>query len=295
MKWIYTFVVYYHTNTHNMIYFKEVHFGYGKRKPLYKNLQLEVQAGHIYGLLGKNGAGKSTLLKLIAGLVFPVSGKLNVLGQEPARRQPSFLEKIFLIPEEIETPDVDVIAFADDYAPFYPNFNKEQFMQLLHDFDVPLRSLKQMSYGQKKKTWIALGIAANTQLLILDEPTNGLDIPSKRQFRKMMASTINEERCVIISTHQVRDLDSLIDNIIIVDDGDLIVNAGIDVITQKVCFKQFSNENEALNSIYSENNLMGTSAVMLNNHTDENGRMDTELFFNAAIANKTTMQSLFTN
>ncbi|MES2372371.1 MAG: ABC transporter ATP-binding protein [Bacteroidota bacterium] len=278
-----------------MIYFKEVHFGYGKRKPLYKNLQLEVQAGHIYGLLGKNGAGKSTLLKLIAGLVFPVTGKLDVLGHEPAKRQPSFLEKIFLIPEEIETPDVDVIAFADDYAPFYPNFNKEQFMQLLHEFDVPLRSLKQMSYGQKKKTWIALGIAANTRLLILDEPTNGLDIPSKRQFRRMMASAINEERCVIISTHQVRDLDSLIDNIIIVDDGELIVNAGIDTITQKVSFKQFSNENEALNSIYSENNLMGTSAVMFNNHTEEGGRMDTELFFNAAVANKTTMQSLFTN
>lgn len=278
-----------------MIYFKEVHFGYGKRKPLYKNLQLEVQAGHIYGLLGKNGAGKSTLLKLIAGLVFPVTGKLDVLGQEPAKRQPSFLEKIFLIPEEIETPDVDVIRFADDYAPFYPNFNKQQFMQLLSDFDVPLRSLKQMSYGQKKKTWIALGIAANTRLLILDEPTNGLDIPSKRQFRKMMASTINEERCVIISTHQVRDLDSLIDNIIIVDDGELIVNAGIDTITQKVSFKQFTNEDEALNSIYSENNLMGTSAVMFNDHADDGGRMDTELFFNAAIANKTTMQSLFIN
>lgn len=278
-----------------MIYFNEVHFGYGKRKPLYKNLQLEVQAGHIYGLLGKNGAGKSTLLKLIAGLVFPVTGKLDVLGQEPARRQPSFLEKIFLIPEEIETPDVDVIAFADDYAPFYPNFNKEQFMQLLHEFDVPLRSLKQMSYGQKKKTWIALGIAANTKLLILDEPTNGLDIPSKRQFRRMMASAINDERCVIISTHQVRDLDSLIDNIIIVDDGELIVNASIDTITQKVSFKQFSNENEALDSIYSENNLMGTSAVMHNINPDEHSRMDTELFFNAAVANKTTMQSLFTN
>lgn len=278
-----------------MIYFNEVHFGYGKRKPLYKNLQLEVKAGHIYGLLGKNGAGKSTLLKLISGLVFPVSGKLNVLGQEPAKRQPSFLEKIFLIPEEIETPDVDVIAFADDYAPFYPNFNKEQFMQLLHEFDVPLRSLKQMSYGQKKKTWIALGIAANTRLLILDEPTNGLDIPSKRQFRRMMASAINDERCVIISTHQVRDLDSLIDNIIIVDDGELIVNASIDTITQKVSFKQFSNENEALDSIYSENNLMGTSAVVHNTNPGEDSRMDTELFFNAAVANKTTMQSLFTN
>jgi ABC-2 type transport system ATP-binding protein len=278
-----------------MIHFSEVHFGYRRKHPLYRNLRLDVRAGHIYGLLGKNGAGKSTLLKLIAGLVFPVTGKLSVLGHEPAKRQPSFLEKIFLIPEEIETPDVDVVAFADDYAPFYPNFNKEQFMQLLNDFDVPLRSLKQMSYGQKKKTWIALGIAANTQLLILDEPTNGLDIPSKRQFRKMMATTINEERCVIISTHQVRDLDSLIDNIIIVEDGELIVNASIDTITQKVSFKQFSNEDEALDSIYSENNLMGTSAVVLNTHPDDDSRMDTELFFNASIANKTTMQSLFTN
>jgi ABC-2 type transport system ATP-binding protein len=187
-----------------------------------------VEAGHIYGLLGRNGAGKSTLLKLIAGLVFPVSGKSGGAGLNPSKRQPSFLQKIFLIPEEIETPDVDVMRFADDYAPFYPNFDKEQFLQLLQDFDVPLRSLKQMSYGQKKKTWIALGIAANTQLLILDEPTNGLDIPSKRQFRKMMAASLTDERCVIISTHQVRDLDSLIDNIIIVDEGELIVNASID-------------------------------------------------------------------
>jgi len=277
-----------------MIHFSEVCFSYDRKRPLYKNLRLEVEAGHIYGLLGKNGAGKSTLLKLVSGLVFPITGKVQVLGQEPGKRQPSFLEKVFLIPEEIETPAVDVIAFADDYAPFYPNFNNQQFLQLLRDFDVPLINLKQMSYGQKKKTWIALGIAANTQLLILDEPTNGLDIPSKRQFRKMMAATITEERCVIISTHQVRDLDSLIDNILIVDDGELIVNANIDTIMQKICFKQFLNENEAWNSIYSENNLMGTSAVMLNENEEECGRMDTELLFNAAIGNKPIMQSLFT-
>src|SRR5471030_217020 len=132
-----------------MIQFSGVNFGYGPKKPLYRDLALEVKAGHIYGLLGKNGAGKSTLLKLISGLVFPVSGKVIVLGKEPGKRKPSFLEKIFLIPEEIETPDVDVTAFADDYAPFYPNFNKQQFMQLLHDFEVPLENLKQMSYGQK--------------------------------------------------------------------------------------------------------------------------------------------------
>ncbi|MBV9986433.1 MAG: ABC transporter ATP-binding protein [Chitinophagaceae bacterium] len=279
-----------------MIEFKGVHFGYKKKRPLYRDLKLEVEAGHIYGLLGKNGAGKSTLLKLVAGLVFPVSGKLEVLGYDPSKRQPSFLQKIFVIPEEIETPDVDVIRFAEDYAPFYPNFNQAQFRQLLTDFDVPLRSLKQMSYGQKKKTWIALGIAANTQLLILDEPTNGLDIPSKRQFRKMMAASLTEERCVIISTHQVRDLDSLIDNILIVDEGELVVNASIDTITQKIRFEQYPGGQEVEDSIYTETHLMSTYAVMRNTEKEGgDGRMDTELFFNAAIADKATMQSLFIN
>ncbi len=278
-----------------MIQFSEVNFGYRKNQPLYKNLQLEVEEGYIYGLLGKNGAGKSTLLKLICGLIFPVRGKVNVMGHDPSKRSPSFLSDIFFIPEEIDTPEVDVIAFADGYAPFYPKFDKQQFLRLLNEFDVPLRSLKQMSYGQKKKTWIALGIAANTSLLILDEPTNGLDIPSKKQFRKMMAASVNESRCVIISTHQVRDLDSLIDKILIVDDGELVVNAGVDSIMQKLSFKQFTDEDETLGSIYTENNLMGAFAIMINTGESAGGRIDTELFFNAAIANKEKMQSLFTN
>ncbi len=276
-----------------MIQFNEVSFGY-RKKPLYKNLRLKVEAGFIYGLLGKNGAGKSTLLKLISGLVFPVSGKVAVMGHDPSKRRPSFLEKIFFIPEEIDTPDIDIIRFADSYIPFYPDFDKQQFIKLLHEFDVPLRSLKEMSYGQKKKTWIALGIAANTPLLILDEPTNGLDIPSKKQFRKMLAASVNENRCVIISTHQVRDLDSLIDKILIVDEGELVVNASIDFITQKLCFRQFANENEARDSIYAETNLIGTYAVVLNEKNEEGTALDIELFFNAAVASKQKMQSLFT-
>jgi ABC-2 type transport system ATP-binding protein len=276
-----------------MIEFSDVNFGYKRKKILYDQLRLSVQKGYIYGLLGKNGAGKSTLLKLISGLVFPVSGKVEVLGFDPSKRRPAFLEKIFFIPEEIDTPDIDVIAFADDYACFYPLFNKTQFLTLLKELEVPLVNLNAMSYGQKKKTWIALGIAANTDLLILDEPTNGLDIPSKRQFRKMMAATINENRCVIISTHQVRDLDSLIDQIIIVDEGEVLVNTGIDKITEKLSFKQFNTESEAWHSIYAESTLAGTYAVLPNEEAEEGGRMDIELFFNAAVANKTTIQTLF--
>ena len=134
-----------------MIQFNEASFGYRKKQPLYQNLRLQVSEGYIYGLLGKNGASKSTLLKLISGLIFPVTGKVDVMGHDPSKRKPSFLRDIFFIPEEIDTPEVDVIAFAEGYAPFYPNFNKQQFLRLLNEFDVPLRSLKQMSYGQKKK------------------------------------------------------------------------------------------------------------------------------------------------
>lgn len=276
-----------------MIQFSDVNFGYKKKQPLYHQLGLSIQKGYIYGLLGKNGAGKSTLLKLISGLLFPVSGKVEVLGFDPSKRRPAFLERIFYIPEEIDTPDTDVIAFADDYACFYPQFNKTQFLTLLKDLEVPLVNLTAMSYGQKKKTWIALGIAANTDLLILDEPTNGLDIPSKRQFRKIMAATISDNRCVIISTHQVRDLDSLIDKIIIVDEGEVLVNEGMERITEKLRFKQFNDEAEARNAIYSESTLAGTYAVLLNNEKEEGGKMEIELFFNATVANKKTIQQLF--
>jgi ABC-2 type transport system ATP-binding protein len=276
-----------------MIQICNVSFSYKRNNPLYKNIQLSLESGHIYGLLGKNGAGKSTLLKLITGLVFPTTGNIIVLDQEPIKRRPEFLQNIFLIPEEIDIPDLHVLSFADEYAPFYPNFDKKQFLQLLNDFEVPLTSLKQMSYGQKKKSWICLGIAANTPLLIFDEPTNGLDIPSKRQFRRTMAAIMNAERCVIISTHQVRDLDSLIDSILILDEGELIMNASINDITQKIIFKHFTHEMAAPESIYSENNLMGVSAVLINEHKEDSNRIDTELFFNACIANKDKIQKLF--
>ncbi|MBN9295485.1 MAG: ABC transporter ATP-binding protein [Filimonas sp.] len=278
-----------------MIEFNHVGFGYTQKKNLYKDLQMNLQAGSIYGLLGRNGAGKSTLLKLITGLVFAKRGKVSVLGDNPAKRHPSFLQKIFFIPEEIDTPDIDVLSFAEDFKPFYPNFDKQQFIGLLHEMEVPQTKLSQMSYGQKKKTWIALGISANTELLILDEPTNGLDIPSKRQFRKMIASTINDNRCIIISTHQVRDLDSLIDRILVVENGELLVNSSIDTITSKLHFKQLKDDYPSDNVLYSESNLLGTSAVLLNNGGESAfSRIDIELFFNAVMANKQQMQSLFT-
>lgn len=287
--------MYYYTNTLFMIELHNITFGYSKKQGLYSNLNLRLEKNFTYGLLGKNGAGKSTLLKLMAGLVFPNSGKISVMGQNPAKKSPDFLENLFFIPEVVDTPEMDVLDFGDDYAPFYPRFDKELFLQLLNQLEVPLKNLKELSYGQRKKTWIALGIASNTNLLLLDEPTNGLDIPSKRQFRKIMASCINEDRCIIISTHQIRDLDSLIDRILILDEGELVINAGLETIAHKLSFQKFDSEEAANHCLYAESSLGGTYGLLEKNGDEKWGNIDIELFFNASIAHKKYMQNLFSS
>ena len=290
---MYTFTVYYYTNTLFMIHFNNVSFGYTKQKPLYANIQLELKSGSVYGLLGKNGAGKSTLLKLMAGLVHPQKGLLTVCNANPMKREPDFLNQVFFIPEEINTPNIHVLDFAEEQVPFYPRFNQIQFLDYLKELDVPMTKLNKMSFGQKKKVWIALGMASNASLIILDEPTNGLDIPSKRILRKLIASIVNEDNCIIISTHQVKDLDSLIDQIILVDNGEIIVNTDTNTIIEKIIF-QHSNRQEICNSwIYHETSLAGHLFVKKREMEEEVSKLDLELFFNAGITNKIAIQELF--
>ncbi|WP_379087436.1 ATP-binding cassette domain-containing protein [Pedobacter sp. UC225_65] len=197
-----------------MIKINNLNFGYSKHQLLFKNMSMQLSNGHIYGLLGKNGAGKSSLLKNLAGLVYAESGSMDVMGYDPAKRQPALLEQICFIPEEFYLPSVKIDAYVKANAAFYPNFNHGYFADLLAEFDIPVaQKLINMSYGQKKKVIIAFGLATQAKLVIMDEPTNGLDIPSKAQFRKIMASALTDDRCIIISTHQVRDLDNLIDTV----------------------------------------------------------------------------------
>ncbi len=163
-----------------MVELSEVSFQYNRTKPIFQRLDVSLQAGCIYGLLGRNGAGKSSLLRLMAGLLYPQAGRVSVLGYEPRHRQPSFLQQVFFIPEEIFLPAVSLSRYVDTIAPFYPHFDSTQFYQYLATFAVPQdQSLTAMSYGQKKKVVISFGLATNTRLLIMDEPTNGLDIPAK--------------------------------------------------------------------------------------------------------------------
>jgi ABC-2 type transport system ATP-binding protein len=277
-----------------MIDIKNVDFSYSRNTKLLTDLSLKLGAGRIHGLLGKNGEGKSTLLKLISGLVFPSQGSIDVMGFEPLKRLPEMLQEIFFLPEELPQLTLSIENYEKVYAPFYPNFNSEQFNQYLKEFEIDTKKsmLNKLSHGQKKKVFISFGLATNTKLLLMDEPTNGLDIPSKGQFRRMVASAIDESRCLIISTHQVRDLDSLIDSIIIMDGHEIVFNESIENITRKLLFRVAERNENDDTVIYSEDTLRGLYQVC-ENKTATESKIDIELLFNAVFANKKRIQQLF--
>ena len=193
-----------------MISIDNLSFAY-KKKPVFDGLNLEFKAGHVYGLLGRNGTGKTSLLRNIAGLLFPKKGSITVNGCTPSKRLPIFLEDVFMVPEEFYLPDIPIATYIKNYAPFYPRFDNDKFNKYISVFEIPADStLQNMSYGQKKKVLLAFAVATNARVLLMDEPTNGLDIMSKSQFRKILAEALDEERCIIISTHQVKDLENLL-------------------------------------------------------------------------------------
>jgi len=278
-----------------MIALNQLTFGYKKKQPVLQNLNLTLKPGSIYGLLGQNGTGKSSLLHNICGLLQPQSGSCHVLGQVPSERNPLFLQQIFLLPEEFYVPNVSVARYLDMYAHFYPEFSRDKFHQYIAEFGLTEDGdMQSMSHGEKKKVMISFALATNAKVLLVDEPTNGLDIPSKKQFRKIIAGCVNDDQLIIISTHQVRDLDSLIDHVLILKDKNIMVNEPIDRITDKLVFKQVMDMGTIKDVIYSEGGLKGY-AVIAPNHQHESSRLDMEMFFNAAITEQQQIVQLFNN
>jgi ABC-2 type transport system ATP-binding protein len=276
-----------------MVQIQNLSFRYSKKKLLYNDLTLSLENGKIYGLLGKNGAGKSTFLKNLSGLLFPTKGNIYVAGIEPKRRLPSFMENIYFIPEEVYVPSISTDRYSKIFSPFYPKFNKVQFHQYIEALEVDrLARLKSLSFGQQKKFIIAFALACNTPLLLLDEPTNGLDIPSKAQFRRLIASVMNEDRLIFISTHQTRDLENLIDTVLIIDNGNLLLNASINQITQKLSFKTFGNIPADRPVLYSEP-AFGGFATVIENPGNAEDQMNLELLFNTVVNNPDTIKKLF--
>jgi ABC-2 type transport system ATP-binding protein len=269
-----------------MIAIKSLFFDYKKGKPLFTDFTLEMESGKIVGLLGKNGAGKTTLLKLIAGLLKPQQGELRVNGYKPFQRDPNFLSEIYMIPEEFTLPPVSIAGYVSALMPLYPTFDKEKLNGILTEFELSRKdNLNRLSHGQRKKFLIAFALATNCRILILDEPTNGLDIPSKSLFRKVLVSSVGDEQMVLISTHQVKDIDTVIDSIVVVDNGTIVFRDTIDRISRKYLFEYTPDDTADDAIIYKEKSPLGYRVIRANEGNDET-TIDLELLFNAIIHQK---------
>lgn len=276
-----------------MIQINNLSFSYGQKDQLFDQLSLTLPSGNIYGLLGKNGAGKSTFLKLLTGLLFPDGGNVSVLGYQPRDRYPQFLREIYLVTEEFYLPPFTISEYVSLYSPFYPRFNAILFDEYIGEFNVHKKQkLSELSYGQKKNFLLSFGLATDCKLMILDEPTNGMDIPSKSQFRKLVANAIDETRSFIISTHQARDMENLIDPIIIMDEGKIIFFQNYEQISLKLTISKQKEIKNAQEVIYSESSLGGYTVVKENTTPDETN-MNLEILFNAVINSKERINNIF--
>ncbi len=268
-----------------MIKIENLNFGYKKNTLLFSDLKLNLKKGKVYGLLGKNGSGKTTLLKQTTGLLRPKSGKITIDGLNVADRSAEVLSKYYMLPEEFDTPSLNIKQFINITAPFYTNFSIDEFNKNIEAFNIPQNNkLNKMSYGQKKKVLISFALATNTSAVFADEPTNGLDIPSKSIFRKLMVNAINQDRTFVISTHQVKDIDGIFDALVVLNNGKIIFNSDLDTITKTLCFEQTENLDDE-NILYHEKQLGGYQCIMKNTG-NKSSYINTELLFNALISDK---------
>ena len=264
-----------------MLEVNDLCFSYA-RKELFRGLDLKLEPG-LYGLLGKNGAGKSTLLKLVSGQLFPDEGSCRTMGFEASRRIPEMLSEIYYIPEEFMLPSMPGTRYVESYSPFYPRFSIDFFNKCADEFEIsPSQNLGSMSYGQKKKFMIAFGLATWSSILLLDEPTNGLDIPSKSQFRRLAAAGASDERIILVSTHQVRDMENLIDPVVILENGRIIFNHSMEEVSDSFTFELREELPSGDDVVYHEKVLGGYLTAV---RGGDGGRgIDLEFLFNMVVS-----------
>lgn len=277
-----------------MLQVENISFSYGRRKPeVLSDFSFSLEKGRVYGLLGKNGVGKSTLLYLMCGLLTPKHGRVMYHGVDTRRRLPETLRDVFLVPEEFDLPAVSLVQFVELNSPFYPNFSKEDMMTYLHLFEMDWNiHLGGLSMGQKKKVFMSFALATHTSLLLMDEPTNGLDIMAKSQFRKFIASGMSDERTIVISTHQVRDIDNVLDHVVIMNNSCVLLDESIVRVTERLAFVESDSPALAEEALYKLPSVQGNSLLLPNREGVET-KLNLELLFGAVLANPEKIKNLF--
>jgi len=296
-----------------MIQLQNISFQYaGSAAPVFSQFSLSLPVGRIYGLLGPNGSGKSTLLYIMMGLLHPSEGLALVDTHDASRRERSLLQDLYIVPEEFELPSMTLAEYVDTYRPFYPRFSQEVLSQCLQEFCLPESlHISRLSMGQKKKVLMAFALACGTRYLLMDEPTNGLDIASKKQFRRVIASNMTDERTIIIATHQVHDVEQLLDHVLIlgvqgvqralgvqgvqgVQDNSLAphsqlrFDATVSRLTQEYSFTLAPQP--TADALYTERTAQGYACIAPRHPDDEETPLNLELLYSAVQNGKIEMK-----
>lgn len=230
-----------------------VKFGYRTGPRLFHAISMQIHSGSVVGLLGRNGAGKTSLLKIAAGALFPQAGTATLFGHPAAHRDPRGLARMFFVPEQIQVPPLTVARFLETTGGYYPRFDSDQLQECLARFEICPgmdvdhgADLRDISSGQQKKIMLALAFAAGADLVILDEPTNGLDIPAKQVFRDLVERSRRDGCAVVISTHQVRDVENTIDRVVILEGGEILFHAPVASVAKVLGTASFESRDAAL-------------------------------------------------
>ena len=190
-------------------------------------------------------------------------------------------------------PRLTLKKYVSVNAPFYPRFSMEDMERYLEIFgmggmmDVKLHAL---SMGQRKKVFMAFAFATNTRALIMDEPTNGLDIPSKSQFRKLVTTCMSDDKMMLISTHQVRDISDILDHVTIIDQSRVLLNTSFADVMSKIAFRPLKEGDQPLFVLQSPFGPLGAIRAQEGEET----KVDLEMLFNAALQNPEAINQLFT-
>lgn len=278
-----------------MLKIDNISFGYRRNKSIIRNFNMTLQPGTVCGLLGKNGAGKSTLLYLICGLLKPDSGSIDFKGHNPIKHEVAFLEDVMIVPEEFSLPSMKLADYVRVNAPFYPNFNQSDMNDYLYMFDLdPEAHLGKCSMGQKKKAIISFALACNTSLLILDEPTNGLDISAKRAFRKAVAKNMTDEKCIIISTHQVLDVEKILDHVCIIDNNGVLLNTSMFEVSKHLSFR-VTNDRELIENALMSFDAPGGASIVERATPDNETDVNLEMLFEFVESNRDLVKQIFSD
>ena len=276
-----------------MLAIENITYAYKNSGYVLRDFSFEIRQGGVYGLLGRNGSGKSTLLYLISGLLTPGKGQVSYDGVNTRLRLPSTLSEMFLVPEEFALPAIPLRRFVELYSPFYPRFSHDDLRRYLEVFELDDNvNLGALSMGQKKKAFMSFALACNTRLLLMDEPSNGLDIPGKGMFRRAIAEAASDERVIIISTHQVRDIDRILDHILILNHSRIALDAKVDEITRRLSFAVTNDVDEARCALFASPSIGGT-AIVTRNTTGDETELNLETLFGFVLESPEVTQKIF--